>query len=175
MAGMLLNTLLLLFDDTTLNTLILFNLRAKLRKNPVLQGKKGIECRFFCQKTFFFALFVCFVNNYAYICREFESNKYINPLILVKLMNKTELIEKIAAGAGITKVDAKKALEAGIAAVKEALIAGDKIALVGFGTFSVSERPAREGLNPQTKEKIAIAAKKVAKFKASSELADALN
>lgn len=90
-------------------------------------------------------------------------------------MNKTELIEKIAAGAGITKVDAKKALEAGIAAVKDALVAGDKIALVGFGTFSVSERPAREGLNPQTKEKIAIAAKKVAKFKAGSELADALN
>ena len=59
--------------------------------------------------------------------------------------------------------------------MKEALIAGDKIQLVGFGTFSVNERPAREGINPATKEKIQIAAKKVAKFKAGAELADALN
>ena len=57
-------------------------------------------------------------------------------------MNKTELIEKIAAGSGLTKTDAKKALDATMAAVKEALVAGDKIALVGFGTFSVAERPA---------------------------------
>ncbi len=90
-------------------------------------------------------------------------------------MNKTELIEKIAAGAGLSKADAKKALDATVAAVKDALVAGDKIALVGFGTFSVAERPAREGINPATKEKITIAAKKVAKFKAGAELADALN
>ena len=90
-------------------------------------------------------------------------------------MNKTELIDKIAAGAGISKADAKKALDATTNALKEALVAGDKIQLVGFGTFSVSERPAREGINPATKEKIAIAAKKVAKFKAGAELADALN
>ena len=90
-------------------------------------------------------------------------------------MNKTDLVEKIAAGAGITKVDAKKALDAAINAVKDALIAGDKVALIGFGTFSVSERPAREGINPATKEKIKIASKKVAKFKAGAELADALN
>ena len=90
-------------------------------------------------------------------------------------MNKTELVEKIAAGAGITKVDAKKALEAAVAAVKEALIAGDKVALIGFGTFGVNERPAREGINPATKKKITIKAKKVVKFKAGAELADALN
>ena len=90
-------------------------------------------------------------------------------------MNKTELIEKMAAGAGISKVDAKKALDAAVAAVKDALIAGDKVALIGFGTLGVSERPAREGINPATKEKITIAAKKVAKFKAGAELADALN
>ncbi len=90
-------------------------------------------------------------------------------------MNKTELIDKIAAGAGISKADAKKALDATTNALKEALIAGDKIQLVGFGTFSVNERPAREGINPATKEKIQIAAKKVAKFKAGAELADALN
>ena len=90
-------------------------------------------------------------------------------------MNKTELIEKIAAGSGLTKTDAKKALDATVEAIKETLIAGDKIALVGFGTFSVNERPAREGINPATKEKIQVAAKKVAKFKAGAELADALN
>lgn len=90
-------------------------------------------------------------------------------------MNKTELIDKIAAGAGISKADSKKALDATVNALKEALIAGDKIQLVGFGTFSVNERPAREGINPATKEKIQIAAKKVAKFKAGAELAVALN
>lgn len=90
-------------------------------------------------------------------------------------MNKTELIDKIAAGAGISKAVAKKALDATTNALKEALVAGDKIQLVGFGTFSVSERPAREGINPATKEKIQIAAKKVAKFKAGAELADAIN
>ena len=90
-------------------------------------------------------------------------------------MNKTELIDKIAAGAGISKADSKKALDATVNALKEALIAGNKIQLVGFGTFSVNERPAREGINPATKEKIQIAAKKVAKFKAGAELADALN
>lgn len=90
-------------------------------------------------------------------------------------MNKTELIEKIAAGSGLTKTDAKKALDATMAAIKEAMVAGDKIALVGFGTFSVAERPAREGMNLRTKEKIQIPAKKVAKFKAGAELNDALN
>ena len=90
-------------------------------------------------------------------------------------MNKTELIEKIAAGAGITKAQTKAALDATTSALKDALVAGDKIQLVGFGTFSVNERPAREGINPATKEKIQIAAKKVAKFKAGAELADAIN
>jgi len=91
------------------------------------------------------------------------------------IMNKTELIDKIAAGSGLSKADAKKALDATVVAIKDALVAGDKISLVGFGTFSVNERPAREGINPATKQKITIAAKKVAKFKAGAELADALN
>ena len=90
-------------------------------------------------------------------------------------MNKSDLIEKIAAGSGLSKSDAKKALDATTAAIKDALVAGEKISLVGFGTFSVSERPEREGINPATKQKITIAAKKVAKFKAGAELADALN
>jgi len=89
-------------------------------------------------------------------------------------MNKTELIDKIAAGAGLSKADAKKALDATTAAIKEALVAGDKIQLVGFGTFSVNERPAHGGANPATQEKITIAAKKVAKFKAGAELTEAI-
>ena len=90
-------------------------------------------------------------------------------------MNKTELIDKIAAGSGLTKADAKKALDATVEAIKNALVAGDTVALVGFGTFSTTERAAREGINPRTKEKIQIAAKKLVKFKAGAELADALN
>ena len=90
-------------------------------------------------------------------------------------MNKTELIEKIAVGADLSKGDAKKALEATIEAIKNALVEGDKVQLIGFGTFSVNERPAREGINPATKEKIAIAAKKVAKLKAGADFADSLN
>ena len=90
-------------------------------------------------------------------------------------MNKTELVEKIAAGAGISKIDAKKALDASVTAIKDALVADEKVSLIGFGTFSISVRPAREGINPATKEKITIAAKKVAKFKAGAELTDAMN
>ena len=90
-------------------------------------------------------------------------------------MNKTELIEKIAASAKLTKADSKKALDATIAAISAALKKGDKVQLVGFGTFSVAKKPAREGINPDTKQKIKIAAKKVAKFKAGAELAKAVN
>ena len=90
-------------------------------------------------------------------------------------MNKSELIEKIAAGAGLSKADAKKALDATVEAIKGALIKGDKIQLIGFGTFAIAKRPAREGINPATKQKIKIAAKKVAKFKAGAELAEAVN
>ena len=87
-------------------------------------------------------------------------------------MNKTELIDAIAAGAGLSKADSKKALDATVEAIKNALVNGDKVQLIGFGTFAVAERPAREGINPATKQKITIAAKKVAKFQAGAELAD---
>ena len=90
-------------------------------------------------------------------------------------MNKAELINAIAEEAGLSKADAKKALDATIKAVSDALIAGDKVSLVGFGTFSVSERTAHQGINPKTKEAITIDAKKVAKFKAGAELAAAVN
>nr|MBP7472590.1 HU family DNA-binding protein [Prevotella sp.] len=90
-------------------------------------------------------------------------------------MNKTELIDKVAQASGLSKVDSKKAVDATVETLKKALTEGDKIQLIGFGTFSVSERPAREGINPATKQKIQIAAKKVAKFKAGAELSDAVN
>ena len=87
-------------------------------------------------------------------------------------MNKTELINAISASAELSKADAKKALDATIEAITNALKEGDKVALLGFGTFAVTERPARTGINPTTKEKIEIAAKKAVKFKAGAELAD---
>ncbi len=87
-------------------------------------------------------------------------------------MNKTELINAIAEKAGLTKVDAKNALDATIEAISEALAADDKVALIGFGTFSVAEKTARTGINPRTKEKIEIPARKAVKFKAGAELAD---
>lgn len=85
-------------------------------------------------------------------------------------MNKTELVNAIAEKSGLSKSDSKKALDAAVEAIAEALKKNDKVALVGFGTFSVSERPERQGINPSTKETITIAAKKVAKFKASKAL-----
>ncbi|WP_294597629.1 HU family DNA-binding protein [uncultured Rikenella sp.] len=85
-------------------------------------------------------------------------------------MNKSQLIDAIAAGAGLTKVQAKKALEAFIDVTGKTLKAGDKIALVGFGSFSVTKKPARTGRNPRTGATIKIAAKKVVKFKAGAEL-----
>lgn len=87
-------------------------------------------------------------------------------------MNKAQLIDAIAANAGLTKADAKKALDAFIKATTQALKKGDRVALVGFGSFSVSKRSARTGRNPQSGKEIKIPAKKVVKFKAGSDLAD---
>ena len=89
-------------------------------------------------------------------------------------MNKTELVKAVAAQAGLTQAQAKAAVDAVVASVKDSLVKGEAVQLIGFGTFSVVEKPAREGVNPATKEKIQIAAKKVAKFKAGAELADAV-
>ncbi|BDD87181.1 transcriptional regulator [Desulfofustis limnaeus] len=90
-------------------------------------------------------------------------------------MNKKELIESIAGAAEISKAAAEKALNATMAAVADALKKGDKVTLVGFGTFSVAKRDARTGRNPQTGKSIKIPAKKIAKFKAGSKLSDAIN
>ncbi|MFW6224836.1 MAG: HU family DNA-binding protein [Bacteroidota bacterium] len=90
-------------------------------------------------------------------------------------MNKAELIDAIASQANITKADAKKALDAFVNTTTKALKKGDRVALVGFGSFSVSKRSARTGRNPQTGAPIQIPAKKVVKFKAGSELADSVS
>ena len=89
-------------------------------------------------------------------------------------MNKAQLIDAMAAGAGLTKADAKKALDAFVSATSDALKCGDRVTLIGFGSFSVSERSARTGRNPQTGKEIKIAAKKVVKFKAGAELSDSV-
>ena len=90
-------------------------------------------------------------------------------------MNRTELIAAIAEKTELSKKDAEKALKAFTDVVTEELKKGEKIQLVGFGTFEVSERPAREGRNPQTGQTMQIAASKAPKFKAGKALKDALN
>ena len=90
-------------------------------------------------------------------------------------MNKTELVAAVAEKAEISKKDSEKALKAFVDVVAEQLKAGDKVQLVGFGTFEVSERAAREGRNPQTGETMTIAACKAPKFKAGKALKDAIN
>lgn len=85
-------------------------------------------------------------------------------------MNKTELVNEIAEKAGLNKVAAKAALEACLESMSEALRRDEKIQLIGFGTFTVVEKPERTGINPQTKEKLTIAARKTVKFKPATEL-----
>ena len=87
-------------------------------------------------------------------------------------MNKTELVALMAEEAGISKKDAEKALNAFIGGVQNAVKVGDKVSLIGFGTFEARERAAREGKNPQTGEKIKIAACKVPAFKAGKAFKD---
>ncbi len=90
-------------------------------------------------------------------------------------MNKTELVAAIVEKAGVQKKDAEAVVKAFTEVVTDELKAGGSVQLVGFGTFAVSERAAREGLNPATKEKITIAASKAPKFKAGKALKDAIN
>jgi DNA-binding protein HU-beta len=86
-------------------------------------------------------------------------------------MNKSELIDAMAAKAGLSKADSKKALDAFTSVIADEMQKGEKVALVGFGTFSVVEKSARTGINPATKQPIQIAAKRVAKFKPGADLA----
>lgn len=90
-------------------------------------------------------------------------------------MNKVQMVAAIAEKAGLTKKDAEKAVNAVTEAVKEALVNGEKVQLIGFGTFEVRERAARKGRNPQSGDEIEIAAAKVPAFKAGKALKDAVN
>ena len=111
--------------------------------------------------------FIYTKNNFAL------NKKRINLSLLKKyfIMNKADLIAKLSDDTGITKTQANDALDSFIEAVTKSLKAGGKVTLVGFGTFSVSKRAARNGRNPQTGEVIKIKAKKVARFKAGKDLA----
>ena len=91
-----------------------------------------------------------------------------------KTMNKTELVAAVAEKAGMTKVQAAEAVNAVFESITDALSKGDKVAVVGFGNFEVRERAAHGGINPQTKEKVMISAKKAPAFKAGKALKDAV-
>ncbi len=90
-------------------------------------------------------------------------------------MNKKELVDSIAEAADVSKATAERALNGTLAAIADTLKNGDKVTLVGFGTFSVMKRDARQGRNPQTGATIDIPAKKIVKFKAGSKLSEAVN
>jgi len=90
-------------------------------------------------------------------------------------MNKSELIDAVAAAADLTKADAGRAIDATVAAISDTLSKGDSLSLIGFGTFSISNRAARVGRNPRTGEAFQIKAAKLPKFKAGKALKDAVN
>ena len=90
-------------------------------------------------------------------------------------MKKVELVEAVATATGLTKVDSARAIDATFAAITGALAKGDKVPLVGFGTFAVSKRAAREGRNPRTGETVKIAARKAVTFKAGAALKESVN
>ena len=105
----------------------------------------------------------------------FNKHYLLTFILFYFIMNKSELVSSIAAKSGLSKEASKKALDATIESITAALKSGDKVALVGFGTFSVSKRAARQGINPATKQAIKIPAKKVAKFKAGADIENAIN
>ena len=117
-----------------------------------------------------------FKKQYNFFCREQIRSNFGFVIInyKTKFMNKAELISKVADDAGVTKTQANASLDSFIEAVTKTLKGGGKVTLVGFGTFSVSKRAARNGRNPQTGEVIKIKAKKVARFKAGKELSGKL-
>ena len=90
-------------------------------------------------------------------------------------MNKNELVASVAVNAGLTKKDAEKAVTAFLGSIEESLKAGEKVSIVGFGTFEAKVRPARKGHNPQTRKEIDIPASKLPTFKAGKALKDSLN
>jgi DNA-binding protein HU-beta len=127
---------------------------------------------FFLRKNAFFLIFCLQFLKLAVILQSKNKPFFFKPnLYRFKFMNKTELVNAIAAKAGLTQAQAKSAIDATVEAISEAVAKGDKITLIGFGTFSVVEKGARQGINPATKQKIEIPARKAVKFKAGAELA----
>jgi len=126
---------------------------------------KAAPDKAFSDKNNFLNIWKC--NNHKYIC--LSSLKLFFTTKHTRAMNKAELIDKIAKDSGITKTQANEALDSFTNSVVASLKKGDRVTLVGFGTFSVSERSARNGRNPQTGEVIKIKARKVPKFKAGKE------
>jgi DNA-binding protein HU-beta len=116
--------------------------------------------------------FIIFQKSLNIFCVNQKASIFVAVLKPLKntIMNKAELIAKVADDAGVTKTQANAALDSFIEAVTKTLKGGGKVTLVGFGTFSVSKRAARNGRNPQTGEVIKIKARKVARFKAGKEL-----
>ncbi|MFT5602006.1 MAG: DNA-binding protein HU-beta [Parvicella sp.] len=108
--------------------------------------------------------------DYIYICL-IRINNYLKQ----NKMNKAELVDAIASESGLTKADAERAVKGFVGAVGQALKKGDRVSLVGFGSFAISKREARTGRNPQTGKAIQIAAKNVVKFKAGADLAGKVN
>jgi len=128
-------------------------------------------------------MFLRFIQSIFYICAVLTKNAtkrinievcYQSTLNLLK-MNKNDFIHAVAEEAGLSKADAKRAVDGYHKVITHALKKGDKVTLIGFGTFSVSRRAARTGRNPQTGKEIKIKAKNVAKFKAGSALSGAVN
>ena len=156
--------------DTTSNVFFRDTLPESLVKSM------KIDC--FINKTPNFSTFLLFFfpENYTRI----DIQIYLlsqNLLLIIKTrnMNKAELIDAMAAAAGLSKADAKKALDGFVGATTDALKKGERISLVGFGSFDLSKRNARNGRNPKTGEVIQIAAKNTIRFKAGSELSSSVN
>ncbi|MFN8292791.1 MAG: HU family DNA-binding protein [Chitinophagales bacterium] len=103
------------------------------------------------------------------------SQQFFSLIKIFKKMNKGDLIDKIAAAAGVTKAQAGEALDAVLSGIEGTLKKGDRVTLVGFGTFSTSKRAARKGRNPRTGKEIKIKAKTVVRFKAGKQLSDKVN
>jgi DNA-binding protein HU-beta len=131
--------------------------------NNITIWLKGLPAKHFGIDDAFFHSMQFLVNHIYICCRQLLNNI---------IMNKAELIAKLADDAAITKTQANAALDSFVESVTKALKKGDKVTLVGFGTFSVSKRAARNGRNPQTGEVIKIKAKKVARFKPGKELSE---
>lgn len=107
---------------------------------------------------------MCIIQLFYYIC---GGTQFLTKVII---MNKNDLVNAIAEKTNLTKAESKLALDATLEAIAGALLNDEKVALIGFGTFSVTEKAARTGINPRTKEKIEIPARKVVKFKAGADL-----